>query len=154
MPTGPFVLATPPSHSNTSNVMNPVLISNFLKTLPPRDSGNIYARHSRDKNDLDTASRYITTFFNARDFRATGVSIATWEDVQMFRNNGFREVSLGPFILHRNSVAVLIYIDYISGASHCSIATFKVKMSLTFMWHCNAETSHECALRQHSVIAV
>ena len=45
----------------------------------------------------------------------------------------------GPFILHCNCVAVLIY-WLLSAASHCSITAFWVKMNLTFMWHRNAVT--------------
>ena len=45
-------------------------------------------------------------------------------------------------------------IDYISAASHNSITTFQDKMNLTFMRHCNAVTSQECAVRQHNPIAV
>ncbi len=70
-------------HSNT----------HFILLFLSSDSGTIYARHSKSVQDLDAASRYITTFFSTRDFRATGVSIVTWEDVQMFRNQGFKEVS-------------------------------------------------------------
>ena len=46
----------------------------------------------------------------------------------------------GPFILHRNCVAVPIY-QLLSAPSHCSFAAFQVKMNLTFMRHCNAVTS-------------
>ena len=46
------------------------------------------------------------------------------------------------------------YIDYISAASHRSIAAFQVKINLTFMWHRNAVSSHECAVRKRSAIAV
>ena len=45
----------------------------------------------------------------------------------------------GPFILHCNCVAVLIY-WLLSAASRCSITAFWVKMNLTFMRHRNAVT--------------
>ena len=46
----------------------------------------------------------------------------------------------GPFILHRNCIAVPIY-RLLSDASHHNITTFQVKMDLTFMRHHNAVTS-------------
>ena len=46
----------------------------------------------------------------------------------------------GPFILHRNCVAVRIY-RLLFTASHRNITAFQVKMNLTFMQYRNAVTS-------------
>ena len=54
----------------------------------------------------------------------------------------------GPFILHRNRVAVPIH-RLLSAASHRSITPFQVKMNLTFMRHGSAVTSQFlCSLVQ------
>ena len=50
------------------------------------------------------------------------------------------KVSKGPFILHRNCVAVAIY-RFLSAAGHRSFTAFQVKMNLTFMRHCSAVPS-------------
>ena len=55
----------------------------------------------------------------------------------------------GPFILHRNCVAVLIYRLHL-----CRITAFQFKTNLTFMRHRSAVTPHECAVRQCNAITV
>ena len=45
----------------------------------------------------------------------------------------------GPFVLHRNCVAVPIY-RLLSATGHRSFTAFQVKMNITFMQHSNAVT--------------
>ena len=48
-------------------------------------------------------------------------------------------LSKGPFILHRNCVALPIY-RLLSATSHRSFTAFQVETNWTFMWHRNAVT--------------
>lgn len=90
------------------------LIAAFLSDIDTSAAGSVYYRQTQDENLLERASSDVKGHFQGyQDFKATGLFIATWEDVGYFPANSTKLNTFQIVLVSDGSdtFAILNYLD-------------------------------------------